>query len=114
MSYKIGYLDGGEYRERDATPDEVADINERREQASIPVVPQSVPMLNAHLVLIETGRMAAVRTFLDAMAGPAGEAARAYFDKALTMRRDHPLVMAMPWPENEKDELFIAADKLVP
>jgi hypothetical protein len=101
----------GEWRQtwavRDATPEDLA--------ARAPVVPQSVPMLNAHLVLIESGAMAAVRAYLDGLAGMEGEQARVYFDKALTMKRNHPLVLSIPeslMTEAQKDALFIAAGAL--
>lgn len=83
--------------------------------AAAQIVPQSVPMLNAHLVLIGAGRMPAVRAYLDAIPGAEGEQARVYFDKALTMRRDHPLVLGIPpeiMTEAEKDALFTAAGAL--
>lgn len=84
--------------------------------ASGPVVPQRVPMLNAHLVLIETGLMPALRTFLDAMPGTEGDMARAQFEMALTMARNHPLVLDIPAAlgvtEAEVDQLFITAGAL--
>lgn len=82
-----------------------------------PVVPAVVPMLNAHLVLIESGKFDALQAHLEAMPGKDGKIARAYFDKALTMRRDHPLVSAIKpalnWTDAEIDALFLAADALV-
>ena len=79
-------------------------------------VPQVVPMLNAHLVLIASGWMPLVRAYLDALEGIDGEQARVYFDKALTMRRDHPLVLGIPAgiskTEEEVDELFVAAGEM--
>lgn len=80
------------------------------------VVPQRVPMLNAHLVLIEVGWMPALRAYLGAMPGTAGELARAYFDQALTMARDHPFVLSIPAAlgktEVEVDQLFVMAEAL--
>ncbi|MEH6435775.1 hypothetical protein [Massilia sp. DD77] len=102
--------------ERDCTPEEIAEIDERRAQAARPVVPDRIPMLNAHLVLIDEGWMPELRAFLDTMPGPEGEKARAYFDKALTMARDHDLVLAIPAvlgkTEAEVDQLFIKAGAL--
>ena len=105
-------------RERDATPEEQADIDARRAAAAIPVVPQSVPMLNAHLALIAAGWMTSIKAYLDALTGPAGDAARAYFTLAQTMRRDHDLVLSIPAAlgktEAEVDDLFIQAAALDP
>lgn len=81
-----------------------------------PLVPERVPMLNAHLVLIDAGWMPALREYLDAMPGTEGEKARAYFVQALTLARDHDLVRSIPAAlgktEAEVDALFIAAGDL--
>lgn len=81
-----------------------------------PIPPARVPMLNAHLVLIDAGWMPALRAHLDAMPGIEGEKARAYFAQALTLSRDHPLVQSIPAAlgktEAEVDALFIAAGEL--
>lgn len=78
-------------------------------------VPDSVPMLDARLTLIASGKMAAVRAHLNAMTGVEGEQAREYFEFALTMKRHHPLVVGIPasvMTEAEKDALFIQAGAL--
>lgn len=97
---------------RDATPAEIAEIYERANPA--PVVPDRIPMLNAHLELVEAGWMPAIRQFIEEMLPDEERAlAQVYWDKALTMERNHPLVLAIPaaigkTPE-EVDELFIRA-----
>lgn len=117
---KICYWDSDlqAQQERDATPEEQADIDARRAAALIPQVPQSIPMLNAHLVLIAAGWMAPIRIYLDGLTGPEGEAARAYLNLAQTMRRDHELVLSIPAllgkTEAEVDALFIQAATLDP
>lgn len=77
------------------------------------VVPDRVPMLNAHLVLIEAGWMPQVEAFIDAMPEPNRSLARAYLVQSLTMARDHDLVRAIPTALNkteaEVDALFIKA-----
>lgn len=102
--------------ERDCTAEEIAEIEARRAHGAQPVVPARVPMLNAHLVLIDAGWMPQLRAHLDAMPGADGEKARAYFDKALTMARDHELVLSIPAvlgkTEAEVDQLFVAAGAL--
>lgn len=80
-------------------------------------VPQSIPMLNAHLMMIAEGWMQPVRDYIASMTDPVKRAeAETYFDKALTMRRNHALVQAIPAAlgktEAEVDALFIAAAKL--
>jgi len=78
-----------------------------------PMVPARVPMLNAHLELIEAGWMPAVDAFIEAMPEPDRSLAQAWLAQALTMARDHPLVLAIPAAlgktETEVDELFIRA-----
>lgn len=77
------------------------------------IVPQRVPMLNAHLVLIQAGWMPAVEGFIDAMAEPQRSLVRAYLTQSLTMARDHEMVLAIPAAlgktEAEVDQLFIIA-----
>lgn len=96
-------------------PDEMVAAVEQEAIDRIPV-PQSVPMLNAHLALIGAGWMPGVRFYMNSLTGTEGEQARAYFDKALTCRRDHPLVqnlaIVLRKTSAEVDALFIAAAKL--
>ena len=85
--------------------------------AQIPAtVPQSISMLDARLTMIGAGWMAGVKSYLAAIPGIDGEQAREYFEYALTMRRDHPLVRGIPAAlgktEAEVDALFIAAGAL--
>lgn len=81
-----------------------------------PTVPEVVPMLNARLALIAAGWMPGVQSILDSMGGVSGDQARAYFDHALTVRRDHPLVQSIPAALNKSDQevnaLFIAASTI--
>lgn len=77
------------------------------------VVPQRIPMLNAHLELIESGWMDAVRTHIDTLPQPQRAMAHAYLDKAETMSRTNDLVLAIPAAIDktsaEVDEMFIRA-----
>lgn len=68
-----------------------------------PPAPESVPMLNLQLILIEDGKLATVQAILDSMAGAEGAKAQAYWSKALTARRDNYLV-AQLWPAIGYDE----------
>lgn len=116
--HKICYWDdvAREQMERDSTPEEDAQREADIGAAAAPTIPQRVPMLNAHLVLIECGWMPEIRAYLNAIPGAAGEKARTYFDKAQTMARDHDLVLAIPAAlgktEAEVDALFVAAATL--
>lgn len=80
------------------------------------VVPDQVPMLNAHLVLIEAGWIDGINAYIEAMPELDRSYARAYLNLALTMRRDHPLVLGIPAAlgktEAEVDALFIQAAAL--
>jgi hypothetical protein len=62
-----------------------------------PVLAEAVPMLNLKLQLIEDGKLATVEAILDGIAGDDGLKARAYWQNALTARRDNYLVN-MLWP----------------
>lgn len=81
-----------------------------------PTVPVSVPMLNARLALIAAGLSSAVDAHIAAMPGVAGEEARAYWNFALNVRRDHPLVIALgavlDKTPAELDRLFVDAAAL--
>ena len=81
-----------------------------------PAVPASVPMLNARLALIAAGLSSVVDEHIASMTGTAGEESRAYWNFALNVRRDHPLVIALGAVLNktpaELDQLFIDAAAL--
>lgn len=98
---------------RDCSPEEISEIEARKADASQPVTPDRVPMLNAHLELIEAGWMPGVEAFIEGMPEPNRSLARAYFVQALTMARDNDLVKAIPAAlgktETEVDQLFIRA-----
>jgi hypothetical protein len=81
-----------------------------------PIVPDRIPMLNAHLVMIDAGWMDQVNAYINSIPGTNGAKVRAYLDKALTMERDHQLVKAIPAAlgktEADVDQLFILASTL--
>lgn len=66
-------------------------------------LPESIPMLNLHLVLIEDGHLTTVEQTIAAMPGETGQRARAYWAKALTARRDNEFVNEL-WPDLYADE----------
>jgi hypothetical protein len=111
--------------ERDCTPEEEAEIVARKAAALIPIVPSCIPMLNAHLVLISSGWFDAINAYIEALPDEVTATqstsrirskARAYFNLAQTMERNHPLVIGIPAAlgktEAEIDALFVAAGKL--
>jgi hypothetical protein len=82
-----------------------------------PVVPESVPMLNAEEAMRAAGWLTPWLAILAAWEGDEGEAARIKWNRALTVRRDDPLVAAgiaaLGKTDEEADALFIAAAELV-
>lgn len=78
-----------------------------------PVVPESVPMLNAQLEMIDAGWWGPVNAFIETLPALDKLKAQTYLNKALTMRRDNYLVLSIPSAigktEAEVDALFIAA-----
>ncbi|CUI04669.1 hypothetical protein BN2497_4115 [Janthinobacterium sp. CG23_2] len=103
----------GQMITRPGTPAELAQREIDIAAAAVPVVPASVPMLNARLALIAAGHMTAVKAYVDTMPGAGGEQARAYLEYAQTVRRDHPLVegirQVLQLTPAEIDALFITA-----
>lgn len=79
-------------------------------------VPARVPMLNAQLVLIEMDWWEPLQAYIGAMPAKQQLLARTYLAQALTMARDHELVLAIPAAlgktEAEVDQLFIMAGAL--
>lgn len=108
--------------QRDATPAEVAEVAARVAAAAVPVVPEFVPRLNARLTLLGrafpdgTNYWTDITSFVTAIAGAAGDQARAYFEDAQTWRRDNSLVASWATSRNltsaEVDALFITAGAL--
>lgn len=82
------------------------------------VVPDSVPMLNAHLALIAAGKMDAVTAAIEGMDVVDQQAANAYLNLAQTCRRDNALVAQLGpligLDSAGLDQLFIAAAALNP
>jgi hypothetical protein len=99
MAFNIIYWDAeaGEQRTRQSTPEEDAQREADIAAAAQPVLPDAIPMLNLHLVLIEDGHLDTVEQILAAGTGTEGARARAYWAKALTARRDNELVASL-WP----------------
>ena len=78
-------------------------------QPTIEPVPSEVTDLQARLALIAAGRLSAV----DAAVAQSDEATRAWYDRALTWRRDSPMIAALApavgLSEGQIDDLFRVA-----
>lgn len=110
--YKVCYWDDqtATQQERDATPDEVAEIEARK--TAPPTVPQSVTMRQARLALLSAGLLPSVTTAINA----AGESAKIEWEYAQEVQRASGLVPAMATAlgltESQIDTLFIEASSL--
>lgn len=101
-------------RERDATPEEQAEIDERRAAALIPVVPVRVDRLQARLALIHAGKWDLIQPAIDAISDPTERAvAQAYFEDAKYWYRNDAFVLmlgpSIGLSNADMDALFIAA-----
>lgn len=81
-----------------------------------PTIPTVVTMRQARLALHGAGLLGLVDAAVEAIPGPAGEAARIEWEYALSVERGSTLVASMaaaiPLTEGELDALFTAADAL--
>jgi hypothetical protein len=95
--------------ERAATPEEVAEIEARQQQAAAPEVPQQVAMWQARAILIEDDLLDDVNAALAAIPDEkARKLAQAKFEYSSTVRRDDPLVTQVI-PQLGKSEAEIDA-----
>lgn len=117
MTDKICYWDevSKEQKERDATPEEEAEITERKAPKPIPV-PQSVTMRQARLALLQAGKLSAVDAAIAGMVGVEGDAARIEWEFSSEVKRNQPLVLALApvlgMTSEQIDQLFIVAEGL--
>jgi hypothetical protein len=83
-----------------------------------PIPPQSVPMLNAHLVLISTGKMKLLVDLIGELPDADRFEAQAYLNLAQTCKRDNKWVVqlgaALGYDPAGLDQLFIQAAALNP
>jgi hypothetical protein len=111
MTFQICYWDEKEGRQklRNSTPDEDAQRAADIAAAAVQPVPQSIPMLNLQLALIDDGKLGQAEAIIADMPGEDGQRARAYWARALTARLDNDVVQAL-WPQlYDDDEAFLAA-----
>lgn len=101
---------------RDATLDELAEIEARAQDAAQPTVPQEVSMRQARLALLRRGVLGQVDAAIDSLPSPDSEAARIEWDYSSVVARNSPLVKmmgaALGLDDGELDQLFIAAIQL--
>lgn len=101
---------------RDATPDELAEIEARAEDVQQPTVPQEVSMRQARLALLARGVLGQVDAAIDSLPSPDSEAARIEWDYSSVVARNSPLVTmmgaALGLDDDALDELFITAAAL--
>lgn len=115
MAYKTCYWDDQtkSQLERDTTPEETAEIDERRAAALIPVVPQAVTMRQARLALLGAGLLANVDAAIATLPSPPKEEVAIEWEYSQTVVRDRPFVAmlgaALGLDDAALDALFIAA-----
>jgi len=101
---------------RDATPEELAEIEARAAEANQPTVPQEVSMRQARLALLGRGVLGQVDAAIDSLPSPDSEAARIEWDYSSVVARNSPLVTmmgaALGLEAAALDELFITAARL--
>jgi len=101
---------------RDATPEELAEIEARAAAANQPTVPQEVSMRQARLALLGRGVLGQVDAAIDSLPSPDSEAARIEWDYSRVVARNSPLVTmmgaALGLEAAALDELFITAARL--
>jgi len=112
MTYQV--LDAGVLRE--ATPEEVSDIEAREAEAAAPAVPREVSMRQARLALLARSVLSQVDAAIESLPSPDREAARIEWDYSSVVARNSPLVVmmgaALGLDDDALDELFITAAAL--
>jgi hypothetical protein len=107
-------FDSGEYR--NATAEELMEIEAREAEALPPSVPQEVSMRQARLALLARGVLVQVDAAIDSLPSPNREAARIEWDYSSVVARNSPLVemmgAALELNGGELDQLFMAAVQL--
>jgi len=117
MIHRIAYWDNGagEQRERNATPEEVAEIEARIEHPAAPSVPDEVTRRQGYLALFDVGVTEAMIEAKLAELLSGLELERALLDRrtASTFRRDNPLVQTVGAAFGlSLDDLFVSAAAL--
>jgi hypothetical protein len=112
--YKVCYWDAEakEQRERDATPEEAAEIDARK--VAPPPVPQTVTRRQAKQALLLAGKLASVQPAIDAITDPTQRAMmQLEWDESQEFQRQRPALLMMAsaigLDSAGLDQLFITA-----
>lgn len=114
MTYKVCYWDAEtkSQQERDATPDEVAEIEARKSAQNVPVVPTSVTMRQACLALENAGILDDVEALVATLPRPY----QIEWQRASMVERTNQLVEVVRQQQGmtvqQIDDMFIQAATL--
>ena len=101
---------------RDATGEEIAEIEARQAAIVVPAVPQQVTMRQARLALLKSGQLATINSAIAGMAGPTGDQARIEWEFSSEVKRNQALVVAMSavlsMTSEQTDAMFVTAATL--
>lgn len=99
--------------ERDATAEEIAEIEALRLATPAVIVPAAVTMRQARLALLQAGKLSAVNAAIADMQGVQGDAARIEWEFSSEVRRNQALVVqlvpVLAMTPAQIDQLFITA-----
>lgn len=106
----------GQQIERDATPQELANMLILAEEAQEALKPQSVTPRQAKLALASAGVYDDILNVLETLPEPQKTFSKIEWDYATEFKRSHMLVhqmkQAMNWTDEFVDELFVTASTL--
>lgn len=114
MTYKVTYWDEELKQQltRDATVEEISEINERKSAALVPNIPSAVSPRQIRQALTAAG----LRTQIEMAISSADQDTKDWWEFATTFERAHPMVIGMATglgvTTAELDELFILAGSL--
>lgn len=105
----------GQMVERDATPEEQAEIEAAQADASTPV-PQSVTMRQARLALLQAGKLANVDAAIASLPSPQKEQAQIEWEFSSQVERNRDMTQmiggALGFTSEQLDDLFVLAATL--
>jgi len=114
MTYKV--YDDNIKSERDATDEEIEEIEIRKLNASSVLVPSQVTMRQARLALLNIGRLGDVDSAIAALPSPQKEIAEIEWEFSSVVFRDRPMInliaQVLGISDEELDQLFITANTL--
>ena len=117
MPFKVCYWDSAtqSQQERDATPEETAEIEARKIPGPVPA-PSEITMRQARLALLGAGKLAAVGAAIAAMPEPQKSAANIEWEYSNTVQRHNGFVAALGpalgLTADQIDALFVAGSAL--